>query len=102
MDPDFLNVLSGLGVGGILAALFYYQNNKNALDYAKRTDELSRMYLDKIESMCNIEKGRTEMLVTLVRDNTSQTTSNTEVLRALHRRIDKEEMERIERNEKEK
>lgn len=92
MDPDFLNVLSGLGVGGVLAALFYYQNNKNAQDYAKRTEELSKMFADKIEALLNLERGRTEMLVKLVTDNTSQTTANTEVVRALHRRLDKEEL----------
>lgn len=92
-SPDILNVLSGLGVGGILAALFYHQNNKNAKDYADRTVEQSKTYSEKIEGLLNIERGRTEMLVGLVRDNTIQTTRNTEVVMALHRRLDKEERE---------
>lgn len=100
MDPDFLNVLGGLGVGGILAALFYSMNNKNALDYARRIEELTKSYSDRVEAMLNVEKGRTEMLVALVKDNTSQTTANTEVVRALHRRLDKEEVDRAERESK--
>lgn len=98
MDPDFLNVLSGLGVGGVLAALFYYQNNKNAKDYADRTAELSNAFASKIEALLNVERGRTEMLVALVKDNTSQTTANTEVVRALHRRLDKEDREKSDGN----
>lgn len=90
MDPDFIKYLSGLGVGGILAALFYYQNNKNSLEYAKRTDELSKTFTDKIETLLNVEKGRTEMLVALVKDTASQITANTEVTRALHLRLDRE------------
>lgn len=91
MDPDFIKYLSGLGVGGILAALFYYQNNKNSVDFAKRNDELAREFATRIEALLNVERGRTEMLVALVKDNTAQTSANTEVVRALHRRLDKED-----------
>lgn len=91
-SPEVLNVLSGLGVGGVLAALFYYQNNKNAKDYADRISELSKGYTERIEALLNIERGRTEMLVKLVTDNTAQTATNTAVVQALHRRLDKEEV----------
>lgn len=94
IDPDFVKYLSGLGVGGILAALFYYQNNKNSIEFAKRNDELSREFAARIEAILNVERGRTEMLVALVKDNTAQTSANTEVVRALHRRLDKEERDK--------
>jgi hypothetical protein len=91
MDQDFMKWLSGLGVGGILAAIFYYQNNKNTLECATKITEVTKKYSDKLEELLNVEKGRTEILVTLVKDNSTQTTANTEVLRALHRRLDREE-----------
>ncbi len=88
-----MKYLAGLGVGGILAALFYYQNNKNSKEYADRTTELAKLFADRVETLLNLERGRTEMLVSLVRDNTSQTTRNTEVTLALHRRLDDDERE---------
>lgn len=91
MDTEFAKYLTGLGVGGILAAIFYYQNNKNSLEFAKNAETLARQFADRIEALLNIEKGRTEMLIALIKDNTSQTTANTEVVRALHRRLDKED-----------
>lgn len=89
-----MKYLAGLGVGGILAALFYYQNNKNSRDYADRATEMSKQFADRIEALLNVERGRTEMLVTLVKDNTAQTATNTSVVQALHRRLDTDEKER--------
>jgi hypothetical protein len=95
-----MKYLAPLGVGGILAAMFYYQNNKNAIDYAQRSEATARLFADRIEALLNVERGRTEMLVKLVTDNTAQTSANTEVVRALHRRLDKEEIEnRQEKNQ---
>lgn len=98
MDPEFINQLPALGVGGILAVMFYFQNNKNAKgyseettrqakDYADRVERISKDYADKIETVLNIERGRTEMLFTVVKDNTIQTTANTKVVEALHARL---------------
>jgi len=95
MDADFSKWLAGLGVGGVLAALFYFQNNKNSVEYARRAEELAKNFADRVEALLNLEKGRTEMLVRLVTDNTAQTTANTEVVRALHRRLDSDEKQRI-------
>lgn len=94
MDPEFAKYFINLGAVGILAFLMYHQNNKNAQEYAKRTDELAKQFGDRIEALLNVERGRTEMLVKLVTDNTSQTTANTVVVNALHRRLDKEENQR--------
>lgn len=93
MDTEFFKYLANLGGVGILAAVFYYQNNKNAKDYAAEVAKQSKEFADRIEALLNVEKGRTEMLVSLVKDNTAQTVSNTEVLRALHKRLDKEGVE---------
>ncbi len=91
MDAETFKQFSQLGGFALLAVVFYYQNNKNAMEYAKVTIEQAKLFGDRIEALLNLEKGRTEMLVKLVTDNTAQTTSNTEVVRALHRRLDKEE-----------
>lgn len=97
MMEEIVKSFAEMGAMGVLAALLYYQNNKSAKDYADRTVEQAKMFAeqaklfgDRIEACLNVEKGRTEMLVKLVIDNTSQTTANTEVVRALHRRLDKE------------
>ena len=98
MDPEFLKTLPALGVGGILAAIFYWQNNKNAKEYADRATEMSALFASRIEALLNLEKGRTEMLVTLVKENTMQTSTNTTLVAALHRRLDTEEREKREAN----
>lgn len=93
MDPELTKYFVNLGAMGILAAMFYYQNNKNAKDYSDRAEQMAKGFADRIEAILNVERGRTEMLVKLVTDNTAQTATNTEVVKALHRRLDKEEYE---------
>lgn len=82
-DTEFAKYISTLGIGGVLAVIFYYQARKDSQDYA-----------NSIKILMDSEKGRNEMLVVLIKDNTSQTTANTEVVRALHRRLDKDERDR--------
>lgn len=94
MDP-LIKDLTQLGALGILAALFYYQNNKNSLEYATRSEGQAQRFANRVEELLNLERGRTEMLVKLVTDNTAQTTANTEVVRALHRRLDKDERDGV-------
>lgn len=87
---EMMKYWGNLGAVGVLALVFYYQNNKNAVEYAKQATEQAKIFADRIEAFLNVERGRTEMLVKLVTDNTAQTTANTEVVRALHRRLDKD------------
>jgi hypothetical protein len=87
MDPLFKDI-ANLGAVGLLAALMYYQNNKNALEFSKQTIDQAKLFGDRIEALLNVERGRTEMLVRLVTDNTAQTATNTAVVQALHRRLD--------------
>lgn len=96
MDPEFLKTLPALGVGGVLAAIFYWQNNKNAKEYADKATELSALFATRIEALLNLERGRTEMLVQLVKENTIQTATNSTLVGALHRRLDTEEREKRE------
>lgn len=94
MDPELTKYFVNLGAMGILALMFYYQNNKNALEYSNKSTEQAKGFSDRVEALLNVERGRTEMLVRLVTDNTAQTSANTEVVRALHRRLDKEELDK--------
>lgn len=90
MDQEFAKYLTGLGVGGVLAAIFYYQNNRNSIEFARMSQEQAKSFADRIEAVLNIERGRTEMLFKLITENTMQTTANTEVVRALHGRLDRD------------
>lgn len=85
MDAEFSKWLATLGVGGILAAIFYYQARKDAQNFQER-----------LMALHEIERGRTEMLVGIVKENTFSTTINTEVLRSLHKRLDADEVDRVE------
>ena len=93
MDP-LIKDLTQLGALGVLAAMFYYQNSKNSLEFARRAEEVSKEFASRIEAVLNVERGRTEMLVKLVTDNTTQTATNNTLVSALHRRLDREEYEK--------
>lgn len=77
MDAEFSKYLSSLGVAGILALLMYYQNRKDSADH-----------IAQMVALYNLEKGRTEMLVALIRDVTISITQNTAVTQSFHRRLD--------------
>jgi hypothetical protein len=91
---EMMKYWGNLGAVGVLALVFYYQNNKNSLEYARQAAEQAKIFADRVEALLNIERGRTEMLVRLVTDNTAQTTANTEVVRALHKRLDHDNVQR--------
>jgi hypothetical protein len=87
MDPTsgLLDQLPGMGIGGILAGFLIWLLNKTWKDH-----------IDTIKGFHDVEKGRTEMLVGIIKDNTNQTVRNTTVLDSLHRRLDKDAAEREE------
>lgn len=92
MDQEFSKWLATLGVGGALAAIVYYQARKDAMMYQEKL-----MALYEIERQRNlVEMARTDKLIDIIKENTHQTTVNTEVLRSLHKRLDREEDEREE------
>jgi len=84
MDLDFVKWLSGLGVGGLLAAFIFDSYRKDMRQFTEQW------------------KGQTELLVTVVRDNTAAMTENTEVVKSLHthmiegeRRVVRQPFERL-------
>lgn len=82
-DTEFAKYISTLGIGGILAVIFYYQARKDSQDYA-----------NTIKTLMENEKGRTELLMNCIKENSINTNTNTTILQSLHRRLDKDERDR--------
>lgn len=78
--PDFWQFLASMGVGGILAGYAFYINNK-----------IQKEHTDVIKNYHELERGRTDMMIGIVKENTVASTKNNVVLDALHRRLDREE-----------
>lgn len=73
MDIELVHqVLAPLGVGGILAAAMFVIYRRDAKDWQDRW------------------KGQSDILMTVVLDNTKAVTTNNEVMRALVRKLDRE------------
>jgi len=68
MDPSQL--FTQLGVGGAIAGLLFYFYRKDVKLYTEQW------------------RGQSEALLQVVKENTNAITSNTEVTRAMHRRLD--------------
>lgn len=69
MDIELTKWLSGLGVGGVLAGLMFGI-------YRKDMRELTAQW-----------RGQTELLVTVVKENTAAFTRNSEVVQSFHQHI---------------
>lgn len=76
MDVELLKYLSGLGVGGALAAFMFTAYRKDMREFTAQW------------------KGQTEMLMAVVRENTMAFTRNTDVVQSLHRDMVKSDRER--------
>jgi len=76
---EFLKTLPGLGIGGILALFIYIQSRKD-----------SESHTEVVKGYHEQEKGRTEMLVQVVKENTVAITKNTSVVESFHTRLDDE------------
>jgi hypothetical protein len=83
METEFAKWLATLGVGGAIAAIVYYQARKDAM-----------MYQEKLLVLHELEKGRTDKLIDIIKESTYSTTVNTEVLRSLHKRLDNDALDR--------
>lgn len=78
--PEFFQFLASMGVGGILAGFMFHVHNKTLKDHA-----------EVLKGYHEVEKGRTDLLMMIVKDNTNATAKNNTLIDALHRRLDKEE-----------
>lgn len=64
-EPELIQIVAPLGVGGVLAVIMFYFYRKDAETYTSQW------------------KGQSELLMEVVKENTKAITSNTEVVRAL-------------------
>jgi hypothetical protein len=83
-DAEFLRFLGQLGVGGAIAGILFFFYRKDV-----------RSYTDLWQAQSKINSEQTSLMIQIVRDNTAATVTNTEVLRALHRRVDQLDMLRV-------
>jgi hypothetical protein len=73
VDNEFIKWFATLGVGGVLAAFMFHFYRKDVRQY---TDQW---------------RGQSELLIGVIKENTSVLTRLVTVIDALHRRIDREE-----------
>jgi hypothetical protein len=72
MDADLSKWFATLGVGGALASMMFFFYRKDVRQYTE------------------LWKAQTEMLMQVVKDNTTAITRNTMVVETLHKRLDGE------------
>jgi len=94
VDTELIKLLSGMGIGGIFSAFTVWILNKAWKEHAEQRISDARTYQDKLLDLHNLEKGRADKILDVVIANTNQTTVNTEVLKSLHRRLDKDAYDR--------
>ena len=95
--PGVLEQLPALGIGGIIGVFAIWLLNKAWRDHTENTTKMAKEHADTIKGFHDIERGRTEMLVGVIKENTNQTVKNTTVLDSLHRRLDRDAAERGEK-----
>ena len=72
MDPEFLKWLASLGVGGAIATVIFHWYRKDV-----------KLYTDQW-------RGQSEMLIGVVKENTSSNTKLITVIDGLQRRLDRD------------
>jgi hypothetical protein len=77
IDPEFGQFLAQLGVGGVIAGLLIF------------------FYRKDVKAYTDLWRDQTVVLLDVVKENTRCTAENTEVLRALHKRMDTLELIRV-------
>lgn len=79
MDIEFGKWLATLGVGGSLAGFMFYFYRKDA-----------KLFAELWQSQASLYKTTTEMLVSVIRENTVSNVQLKSAVDALHRRLDDE------------
>lgn len=83
-DQEFARFLMQLGTGGILAGLLFFFYRKDV-----------RSYTELWQAQATLNAALTRELMTLVDKNSGTIASNTEVLKSLHRRMDRLDILRV-------
>ena len=88
--PEFYQFLASMGIGGILAGFAIWMLNRSWKDRV----EDQKLHTETIKGYHETERGRTNMLVDVVKEVSTNITKNTVVTESLHRRLDKDAQER--------
>lgn len=74
--------MASLGVGGTIAAILFFFYRKDV-----------RSYTDLWREATDQARAQTDMMMTIVKENTAAFAQNTEVVKSLHKRLDRLERE---------
>lgn len=77
-DVEFMRWLAQLGVGGMMAGVLFYFYRKDV-----------RAYTDLWKEQATLNANQTVAMMALVEKNTIAITSNTDIIKSLHRRMDR-------------
>lgn len=88
LDPEFLKFLIQLGVGGAIAGIIFFFYRKDV-----------RSYTDLWQQQTARSDAQVAAMIKVVAENSANTAVNTEVLKSLHKRIDRLDLLRIVGNE---
>lgn len=83
MDPEFVKYLASLGVGGTLAGVMFFVYRKDVAGF-----------MAEIKVLVDSHKEDKQILISVIKENTINTATNTSVLQLLHRRLDKDERDK--------
>lgn len=72
LEPDFIKFIASLPTELILAAVMFL------------------FYRKDVKTYTDLWKGQSEMLVQVVKENTVAITTNTEITKSFHKRLDKD------------
>lgn len=89
-DAEFLKFLVQLGVGGSIAGIIFFFYRKDV-----------RSYTDLWQAQTARSDAQVAAMIKVVAENSANTAVNTEVLKSLHKRIDRLDLLRIVGNEAE-
>ena len=83
MDAEFFKFLASMGVGGILAGFIFVVHNRTLKDHT-----------EVIKGYHEIEKGRTDMIIGVVKEVSINIMKNTVVTDSLSRKLDRDEYDK--------
>lgn len=83
-DAEFIRYLAQSGAVGVIAALLFFFYRKDV-----------RQYTELWQAQAKLNHEQTTMMMAVVKENTAAITQNTEVIKSLHRRVDRLDMLRV-------
>jgi hypothetical protein len=83
-DVEFLRWLAQLGVGGVIAGILFYFYRKDV-----------KQFTELWQAQSQLNQRQTDSMILIVKENTAAFTESTNVLKSLHRRMDRLDILRV-------